>query len=190
MTYVLISYLTTTLIFFVVRIKLKTKHTQINNLKINRNGVYFFSYARHRICVGNSKIMRVGNVVYAKQDKKVISIKNVVDLYRKNEYLYFTSNGKCEINFPCVRLSKYFNIRIHSHMFNIEYDRQNALNSIPENLCCLNKSVEIKKYLNIVKNILKINISKKRIEVCQNQFKMTFTLEYISNNTKKIIHIN
>lgn len=190
MIYILISYLITTAIFFIIRQKLKTKHIEINNLKIDSNGVHFFSHARHRINIGNSKIMQVGNVVYVKKEEKLITIKNVSDIYLKNDYLYFTSNGKCEICFPCGRLSKYFNIRISSHMFNVADIRQKALNSIPNNLFSINKSVELKEYLKIIKKVLNINITKKFIKVSQNQFKIPFKLEYVANNTKKVVYIN
>lgn len=159
-------------------------------LTVLSNGIKFKSFLRHRIKIDNAKLMQVGRTVYLRKNKKLITVNNVDEIYVRNGYLFFTAQGNCEILFPCSRVAKYFNINIKSGMFSITELKQKAIMSMLNNLFDLTKAKDLRKYLYVVKNTLKISITKQQVKVEQNQFKMPFALEYKANNTKKIVNIN
>ncbi len=190
MVFMILSYSLTIIILYLIFYKKKTFYKPFPVLKISSNGISFYSFKRHRVNILNANVMQIANVVYLKQNGKMITIKNVCNIYRKDNYLYFTAKGKCEVCFSCSRLSKYFNIKITSNNFDITKTRRMALNSILNNLFSLNKAVELKRYLKILHESLRIKISTKQMVVSQNQFKLPFTVEYLANRTHKKISFN
>ena len=162
----------------------------INNAKINKYGIIFYSFARHKIKVGAVKIMEMDKSVYLKRDGKTIILKNVFEPTLRGEYLYFKANGNVKIIFNAKNFYKYFNIEIKSSAFDLTELKQKAIMDILNNLFNLNNCVELKHYLKIITNILNVHITDNKITVKKNKFNLTFQLIYKLNNTIKKININ
>ncbi len=170
--------------------KLKTKFKQYPELKMNARGINFFSHSRHRIKIGDAKFMQVGGNIYLKHNNRQIEIRNVDNIFIKNDFLYFTAKGKCEICFKNQLLNKYFNIKINSNMIDVETLRKRALINVMDNLFDLTKCEDLIKYLKLIRDILKIKITNKSVEIKQNQFKIPFCISYKLNNTIKVVNVN
>ena len=173
--------LTTFLVFFIIK-KNKYKTKPFPKLKINKNGIIFYSNFKHKIKIGDAKLLIIENTAYLKKVNKVLTIHNVEDVFIKDNYLYFKANGNVKILFNTIDFYRYFNIIIQSEKFNINKLKQLALIDILNNVFNIKNSKIFKKYLNIVKNILKININNKKIEIKPNNFNLSYTVIYKTNN--------
>lgn len=186
----LISYFVT--LFFVVRImeNKHTKHKELPTLQMMKNGVFFHSKQRHRIQIENCKYEQVGNCVYVTKNGEIIQIKNVDNVIKKDEYLYFKALGNVEILCQNFNGIEYFYLHIMSAKFNINTLKQEALTELINNNFEINFCKNAKKYLIIVKNVLKITIFEKKLTIKQNKFKFPFQIQYSINGKNKIINLN
>ena len=161
----------------------------IKNVEVNKNGISFLSTSRHKLKVGDAKLLELKNAIYLKQNAKTIVIKNANRAIKTKNYLYFTALGDVKIIFNTKSFYKYFNIKIKSSSFDLEELKQNAIDEMLNNLFNLNNCSKLKEYLKIVVKILNIHITNDKIFVKRNDFNLTFTLIYKLNNTIKIINI-
>ena len=161
----------------------------IKNVEVNKNGISFLSTSRHKLKVGDAKLLELKNAIYLKQNAKTIVIKNANMAIKTKNYLYFTALGDVKIIFNTKGFYKYFNIKIKSSSFDLEELKQNAIDEMLNNLFNLNNCSKLKEYLKIVVKILNIHITNDKIFVKRNDFNLTFTLIYKLNNTIKIINI-
>jgi len=173
--------------FLINKFKLKTK--PLPKLKINKNGIFFTSYLNHKIKINFFKILIIDNVVYLKQNNNFILIKNVANVFTSNNYLYFKGLGEVKIMFNAEEFYRYFNIVIKCNKFNINKLKQNALMDILNNVFNLKNSKILKKYVNFIKNVLKININNKKISIKPNNFNFSYTLYYVVNNKIKQVEV-
>jgi len=176
------SYILTIILIFFVINKFKYKTKPFPKLKINKNGIIFYSTLKHKIRIDDVKLLQLNDAVYLKKQCEVIVIHNVKDVFTKNNYLYFRAKGEVKILFNTNEIYRYFNIVIQSKKFSLNKLKQLALIDVLNNIFNIKNSKILKKYLNIVKNILKIDINNKKIEIKPNIFNLSFTLIYKTNN--------
>ena len=158
------------------------------NLKVAINGIIFLSNNRHKIFVGNCRVMQINYMVYIKHDKKVIVLNNVDRVIYKKGYIFFRALGRVKIIFNTRAFYKYFNIKVTSEMFDLTEIKNDALMSIMENIFNPN-SKELRRYLNLLINILKIKITDKSISVKKNNYNLKFELKYIVRDKLKTINV-
>lgn len=188
MEYILIGYFMGIIIviFFVNRISFIAQ--PIYGLKLSKNGLKFYSKKRHRIYVGECRIMQIKDRIYIKRDKKIIILNNVDRVIYKKGYVYFRALGKVNIIFDARAFYKYFNIDIKSPMFDLSEIKNEALISITKNLFNT-QTKEVTRYLNLIINILKIQITDKSIAVKQNKYNLKFQIRYVARDKLKTINI-
>ena len=181
----MLSFAIFDLIFWKFRFMIK----EIGEVKIASDGLEFPSYSRHRLDVSNCKCVfsfhRVG--IYSKD--KIIFIENILDCFIHENFLYFKGNGTVKIIFD-FEDRHYFYLDIKSNMVDINHYKSLALIELVENLFDYMKCENFKKFLKIVKNLLKIRIFNDKIEINQNKFKISYTVRYKINNKIKKVFIN
>jgi len=173
--------LTIFLVFFLIK-KNKFKTKPFPKLKINKNGIIFYSNLKHKIKVENVKLLILENTAYLKKGKEIVIIHNIENVFIKSDYLYFKANGNVKILFNAQGFYRYFNIIIESKKFSLNRLKYLALVDVLNNIFNIKNSKILKKYLNIVKNILKIDINNKKIKINPNNFNLPFTLIYKTNH--------
>ena len=179
------------LTFFVVNLVLKHKHTKflpITKAVITKKGINFHSQNVHRIRIQNSKITTLKNIIFLKNNGKVVAIKNIDRVYVENDYVYFLALGKVEILFN-NEIYKYFNLVVKSENFTLRTLKERAINSIINNLFNYEYTKECKSYLVFIKNVLNINITNKGIYIKKNLYNLTFSVMYKINNKIKRVNI-
>ena len=182
------------IVVFIVIYVLDFKSESFNQLPtmiVIKNGVGFYSNKRHRIKIDGCRYEQMGNYVFVfSKDGRIIEIKNIDNIFKRDKYLYFNAMGRVEI---CAKISneyEYFYLNILSEKFDIQQVKQNALKELVNNFFDLNLSKNAKKYLNILKNVLKITIFEKKLTIKQNIFKFPFKVEYIINGKMKKVKLN
>ena len=187
MIWVIFAYIITTIIVLTILRLLRFKHVEIKNAHIFKYGIIFKSTARHRLFVGDAKMLVVENNVYLKLNKKVVVIKRVANAEIKKGYVYFTSLGETKIIVNIKEIYKYFCIVVQSNAFNLQEIRAMAINEMLADVFNFKNGKAVKRYLNIVKNILKIDLQNNCVKVSRNRFNLHFSLIYkLHNKTKKI----
>ncbi len=187
MIYAILSYLVVSIaMIFVCKFK-NTRTKPIQNLQLKKYGLVFISHARHKIRVGEAKILQLDTAAYIKRAHKTIVLKNVDKIFVKGEWLYFTALGEVKIIFNCKKFYRYFNVKISSPKFDLSPIKQQALQQILDNLFNLNACNLVKRYIFILTEVLKITLSSSRVEVRQNNFAIPFTLTYKANH--KLMHL-
>lgn len=131
----------------------------------------------------------VGTNAYLKKQNKTIVLKNVKNVEQKKGFVYFTGLGIVRIVFNAKKFYKYFAVRVESEKFSINDYRLRALDDILANLFEINSCVLLKRYLNIMKNILKISLDEDGVRVSQNKFSLKFSLLYKLHGKAKKINI-
>ncbi len=177
------------LIFF-IKSKLKFITKALPNLKMTKSGITFYSTNRHKIFVGEVKILEIGGIVYLKNNKKMVVFINICDYFIKEDYFYFKSLGEVKIIFKCKSIFSFFNIKITSNQFDFKALKQQALNQVVNNLFNLENCNLVKRYISAIKNILNIDITEKSITVKPNKYLLKFSLTYRVKNVIKTVNFN
>lgn len=152
-----------------------------------KNGIVFKSVLRHKIFVGQAKIVEVNGIIYLRNGKKIIAIKNVKNVLFKNNCVYFTGCGYVHICFNCKNIFRQFNLMILSSQFDLSIYKQKALQEILTDPFALISRQNTKQYLKILKNILKIDINNGILRVSKNLYDFKYQIIYkVHNVTKKI----
>jgi len=185
----LISYILAVIITNYVIYKRKYNSKPFPKLKLTKFGIEFFSYKRHKVKV-DSNVVIICQSVYINNGKQIVIIKNVKNVVKKNNYLFFTSNGKIIIELDCGDLYKYFNLKIVSDYIDFESMKQLALMDVLKNEFDINKSIYVRKYLNFIKNTLNIQINADNISVNANKLKISYQLIYKLNGKIKKINVS
>jgi len=185
-----ICYLAAYAITLIILNKKRLIYSEYPKLYLKKVGIVFYSNNTHRLNIKNCKIMQVDKKVYINNQKKLIILSNVDNIYFKNNFMYYKALGKVVIFFNTTDLYKYFNIKIKSPVLDVYKIEQSALNELVNNTFQLKKCKCVFKYLNLIKNVLNINISKGKISVKQNKFKIPFVLTYKANNIIKQVNVS
>lgn len=189
MFYFITAYIVSALITILFIEKFKYKHFPFPKLKITKLGVEFFSTENHRINIGYNKIFVTDEKVYLKTKNQIIVFANIKNVVCKNEHMYFTACGLVKIGFHCGNLYKYFNLMIKSKSFNFEDLKQTAIVDLMNNQFDICKSKKFNKFLNFIKNTLKIQINNEKVLIFSNNLKLSYQLTYKMNNKIKKINV-
>ena len=188
--YIVIIYFLILTIVFILLYKVKFIIKPIPRLSMTRYGLVFHSKKRHRIKVGEAKLLILKNTIYLKRNKRTVVIKNTDRVFQRGEYLYFRALGEVKIIFNCKSFYKYFNILIKSTEFDFNEIKNRAMHDMLNNLFCLNECKSLISFLNIVHRILNISINDKNVIVRKNKYNISFILIYRINNHIKKINVN
>lgn len=190
MFFAIISYFAT--VFFVVKImnKKRVKYSKFPVFKIIKDGVAFHSKKRHRLKIENCRYEQMGKIVYVVKNGKFMQIKNIDNVIQKDGYLYFQAQGNVEIICKDFEEKEYFYLTIKSEKFNLDLLKQKAIIELINNFFNINFCKNAKKYLIIVKKVLKISIFEKKLIIKQNKFKFPFQIQYSIKGKNKTINLN
>lgn len=186
---VLIYFLILSIVFFLLY-KIRFVYNLIPKLCMTKYGLIFHSNKRHRIRVGEVKLLILNNTVYLKRNNRTVVIKSIDRVFLKSGYLYFRALGEVKIIFNCKSFYKYFNILIKSDEFDFNEIKNRALYDMVDYLFSLNECKSLISFLNIVHRILNISINDKNVIVKKNKYNISFSLIYKVNNQLKKININ
>ena len=189
MIYAIIFYCLTTIIVIIAKNCKNYATKPIHAIKICKFGISFFSNSRHKIKVGQVKMLILNNNVFLKHNNKTIEIRNVKNVFIRNDFIYFSALGDVKILFNAEPIFRYFNIKILSNDFNLEELKLKALFDVLNNLFDLKNCLALKEYLNVVVKILNIKITDEKVIVGQNKFNLSFKLIYNLNNVQKIVNV-
>ena len=171
--------------------KPKSKPTffKFPRLKLTKKGIEFYSHCQHRIKIEEMKLMLVNSTLYLKNNKKLIIINNVKDVMLFENYLYFTGLGFVRICFDCESVYRYFMVEIKSKQFSLNNIKQNAILDLMNHnfdyaQCCVTR-----RYINIIRKVLNIDISSEKVTIKPNKFKLSFVVFYKVNNIIKRVNI-
>lgn len=175
--------------FLIIKFKKnKIKFKNFPNLTLKKDKIVFNSKFFHRIKYNFQKVLLIGNVLYIKTLDDVIKINNVSNVMIYENYLYFQGLGDVEICVDCSLFYKYFAIEIRSDQFDVGKIKQMAIEDFINSEFDIKFSKILKKYINLIKNVLKINIFKEKIEIKSNSLNLHYELIYKINGViKKVI---
>ena len=190
MFFAILSYFAT--IFFVVKImnKKRVGYSEFPVLKIIKDGITFYSKKRHRLKIENCRYEQMGKILFVVKNGKFMQIKNVDNVIQRGEYLYFQAQGNVEIICKEFEAKEYFYLTIKSEKFNIDLLKQKAIIELINNFFNINFCKNAKKYLIIVKKVLKIEIFEKKLIIKQNKLKFPFQIQYSINGKNKTVNLN
>ena len=187
MIWIIVTYLIGMLIVFLV-LNFKNRSREIECLKLDKYGLIFASTKRHKLYVGDVKMLVVENNVYLKKQGKTIVIKNVCDANLKKGWIYFSSLGKVRIVFNAKKFYKYFAVRVQSESFSLNAQKHKAMHDILNNLFEIDRCKELKRYLFIMQKILKIDLET-GVKVSKNNYNLKFSLLYKFRGQLKKVNI-
>lgn len=185
-----VVYLITFLVFSKILLKKRYKYKPFPFLTLTKNGIIFSSFSQHRIKINNANVLEMDKNIYLNYNGKRIVLQNVGKSFVKDNFLYFTALGNCKMCVNCEKFYNYFSLNITSNKFNLNSIKQKALQNILLNIFSINECVELKRYLHIIKNILKVNFSNGKLQICQNNYHLPFVIEYSKNGKKKRVKVN
>ena len=116
-------------------------------------------------CKNYAKMLILNNNVFLKHNNKTIEIRNVKNVFIRNDFIYFSALGDVKILFNAEPIFRYFNIKILSNDFNLEELKLKALFDVLNNLFDLKNCLALKEYLNVVVKILNIKITDEKVIV-------------------------
>ena len=186
----MLSYIVSVLITFIILQKFKYKTFPLPKLKLSKSGISFFSTKKHKIKIEHVKIISISNGVCVKTEKEIIVIKNVKNVILRYEHMYFCGCGKVDIVFNSLNYYRYFNFKIISKDFNFEEFKQLALLDLINCHFDCNKAENFKKFINFIKNTLKIDISEEKIKLSTNLIPFSYQIIYRLNNKIKRINVS
>lgn len=189
MIIVFFAYLLTFFAFLIVLKFKNIRYKTIENAVVYKYGVVFSSNKRHRIKIFGAKILVIDKNVYLKKNDRTVVIKNVDNLFIRRDYLYFNALGEVKIIMNCKKFYKYFCVRITSDYFDLTTLKQTAILDILNNIFDFNNCTKLKRYLKIMREILKIDLNNDHIKLTKNNYNLSYTLTYILNGQKKVIHV-
>lgn len=189
MTAFFFAYFLTFIVFLIATILKNKRFYAIKDVKLTKYGLVFYSNNRHRIKIYGAKMLIIENNVYLKKNSRTVVLKNVDKVSVNKDYLYFNSLGKTKIIMNCKKFYKYFVVRVESEDFDIEELKENAIQDILNNIFDFNNCIELKRYLKIMREILKIDLENDHVKLTKNNYELSYTLTYILNGTKKKVHI-
>ena len=185
----LVSYLLSAIITVYVLQKFKYRTYPLTKLRLTKSGIGFYSTKRHKIKIYNFKIITIKDGVCIKTEHELIALKNIKNVLLRKEYLYFCGCGKVEFVFNCVNFYRYFNIRISSNDFDFEELKECAMIDLINNCFDVNKADNFKKFINFIKNTLKINLNNESVSVSANKTPFSYQITYKLNNKIKKINV-
>ena len=159
-------------------------------LKFTKQGIEFVSFKKHRIKLNQCKYVQLNNLVYIKTTNQLIVIKNVDNLFERQDYLYFKALGKVKIVFDFKQEYKYFNLKLSSNKIDINDMWKKAGFDVVENITNLNNAEHYKKYINLLTRILNIEICDDGLKIRKNKFNIPFSVVYKLNGKIKRVNIN
>ena len=186
----IISYYITIYVIGKIKSRQRLKSKPFPKLYLRKNGIVFFSNAKHKLTINNAKIMQTENTLYINNNNRVIAITNVNKVYIIENNLYFTACGKVQFHFNCADFFRYFNIEIMSNQFDLNELKQTAILNLLNNLFDVSNSVDFLRYLKIVTKVLMIKITKTNLTIKQNKLKIPFSVTYRLNKVQKHIYVN
>jgi len=186
----MLSYIVSALITFIILQKFKYKTFPLPKLKLSKSGISFYSTKKHKIKVENLKIISISNGVCVKTEKEIIVFKNVKNVILRNEYMYFCCCGKVDIVFNALNYYRYFNFKIVSKDFNFEEFKQLALLDLINCNFNFEKAENFKKFINFIKNTLKIDINEEKIKFSTKLIPFSYQIVYRLNNKIKRINVS
>ena len=184
-----ISYFLSFIVVLLVITVKNQKFYAIKDVKLTKYGVVFYSNKKHRLPIHNAKLLIIENNVYLKKNNRTVVLKNVEKVVVNNNYLYFHSLGKTQIIMNCEKFYKYFVVNVESEDFNLNELKQNAIQDILNNIFDFNACIELKRYLKIMREILKIDLENNHVKLTKNHYELTYTLTYILNGVKKKVYV-
>ena len=174
--------------FFIEKKKQQT--LPLPKLAFCKKYIEFYSLNRHKLFVGEVKLMILDNVAYLKQGKKVVVFKNVCKVQTSKGYFYFSGLGNIKIMVNCEHFFRFFNLDIASPKFDLCKLKEEAKLEIVNNLFNLNSCKLTKRYIYLITNILRICINDYKLEIKQNSYNLPFKLKYKINGCVKTIVVN
>lgn len=183
-----VGYILSIIITSIVIQKFKYRYKPFPKLKLTKFGISFFSTQRHRVKV-SEKVVQIGEAVYVNYQNQIVVFQNVKNVILRNEYLFFTANGKVEILFNTKQFYKYFNILITSDGIDFSNLKQTAILDLMNNKFQTDQSINFNKFLNLIKNTLKIQINDDKITVLPNNLKISYQLTYKTHGKIKRINV-
>ncbi len=189
MTAFFFAYFLTFIVFLIAIILKNKRFYAIIDVKLTKYGLVFYSNNRHRIKIHNAKMLIIENNVYLKKNNRTVVLKNVDKVSVNKDYLYFNSLGKTQIIMNCKKFYKYFVVQVESEDFDIEELKENAIQDILNNIFDFNNCIELKRYLKIMREILKIDLENDHVKLTKNNYELSYTLTYILNGVKKRVYV-
>lgn len=152
--------------------------------------ICFVSHLRHKIFVGECKVLELNNKVFLKQNTKLIEIVNVAKIKQKNGWLYFNAKGNVQIDIGNKKWLRYAEMHISSNQFDLADLKQNAAKELMNNLFNIPACESLIRYLKFIKDVLKIELTDKGIKVKNNLYGLAFCLDYDFCGKQKHIIFN
>lgn len=159
-------------------------------LKMQKDGIVFYSHNQHKIKINNNKYLQIGNSVHIKYGRQVVKITNVDRVFFEKNYLYFTCLGKVKINVDCLKFYRYFNIDIISSKFSLNHQKQVAILNFIDVGFNAKYAHFLNRYIKNIQGVLNITIFSTKVVVKQNKLHLPFVLKYKVNKIIKHVYIN
>ncbi len=184
-----VYFVTITITLIALNIK-QNKTYPLPEVEFKDKKICFVSHFRHKIFVGDCKVLEMDNKVFLKQNNKLIEVKNIVNIKQKNGWLFFDAKGNVQINVGNKKWLRYVELNIYSHQFDLQTLKQNAGQELVNNLFKISDCESLIRYLKFVKYVLKIELTDKGIKVKNNLYGLTFCLDYNFYGKQKHIIFN
>ena len=159
---------------------------EIKDLRLCDGGISFKSNLQHKVDISNCKYVFCNEFLCIYTGKNLVKIANVKGAYVFKNFLYFTGLG--EVKFLCdFSARNYLSFDIKSQIIDVCGYKELALRELVVNLFDFDKCENLKKFLKIIKKVLKIHVFNDKIVINQNKFHLSYILTYkIKNKIKKI----
>ncbi len=189
MLYLIVYFVTFTLTMLVI-LHFRCKVKPLPKLKLKKFGLEFVSTAKHKIETDGAEVMIIGHAVHCKKGDRLITIKNVKNVFVWGKFLYFGCFGRTQIFCDVKSFFNYMQLKIEMENFDVQNFYEAAVADLINHLFCFENSEKLKKYLTFVKKVLKISVNNTKLTIKQNKLKLAFCLTYVVAGRKKRIMVN
>ena len=185
----IVYYFALTLFFVIKKIK-NNKVFPLPELKFEKNKIIFCSHSQHKIFVGQCNVLNLKNNIYLKKDGKMIALENVLNARLVGDFLFFTGNGEAIIKMKNLPFARYLQMNICSYDFDLKTLKRKAEIDVLNNLFDFSKCKDLLRYIRFLKFVLNIQISKDKLQVKQNNYRLKYSITYNFGFGEKIINFN
>lgn len=186
----LVCYFFTISCVFLILHHIKNKTFPLPKIDVFCGGLKFVSFKRHKIFVGNVKLLGFDECIYLKHNDKIIKISNVKNATIKDGWLNFNANGEVKVNLKNTKWFRYLQMDICSSKFELSGLKQNAITELMNNLFNRPNCIQLKRYIRFLRAVLKIDFSCGQLKVKQNLYHLPFEIKYEMLGKQKYVKFN
>ncbi|MBR1987999.1 MAG: hypothetical protein IKA36_03055 [Clostridia bacterium] len=132
----------------------------------------------------------INDQIFLKYQDRRIAVKNVSDIEKVDDKLYFTCQGRVEFLYDNSAWYKFFNVIIYSDKFDLKKIKHKAMIDMVYNPLNFVEKKNFSNFIGIVKGIFRLDFKNKQMRVCANKYFLPFKMIFKLNGKIRKVSFN